>query len=119
MKENNNIKVYIAGPYTKPDPCENTYKTIQVANYLLDRGFIPFVPHLFHFWHTMSPRPYQDWTKMDFAWLPCCDALLLLPGESPGAQAEVEVAKELNIPIFNNAVDVIAFFDRSEVEDED
>ena len=40
------IKVYIAAPYTKPDPCENINRVIAAANELVNLGFIPFIPHL-------------------------------------------------------------------------
>lgn len=93
-------KIYISGPYTKGDTCENTNNAIKIANKILDAGHIPFVPHLAHFWHTMTPRPWQDWMKIDLAFLPSCNILLRLPGESKGADIEVAKAMELNIPVF-------------------
>lgn len=91
--------VYIAGPYTKPDPCINTHEAVKVANQITD-VCVPLIPHLSHFWHTMSPRPYEFWTDMDFVFLSRCDALLRFPGESPGAEAEVVAAREWGIPVF-------------------
>jgi hypothetical protein len=93
-------RVYVAGPYTKGDVAVNVRNAILAANELADRGFVPFIPHLFHFWHLVTPRPYEDWTRLDFEWLPFCDALLRLPGESSGADAEVVAASELGIPVF-------------------
>ncbi len=94
--------VYVAGPYTKPDPCINTNLAIKAADKLFDAGFIPFVPHLFHFWHTITPRPYQHWTEMDFAFLPLCDLLLRLPGESSGADAEIRAAHDHKIQVYTD-----------------
>lgn len=94
------VKVYVAGPYTKGDPCENTHNMIMAGNKLLDAGLIPFLPLLSHFWHTVTPRHYEDWMKIDFAFIPSCDVMLRLPGESSGADREEAEAKRLGIPIF-------------------
>ncbi|MDD5353489.1 MAG: DUF4406 domain-containing protein, partial [Candidatus Omnitrophica bacterium] len=100
------MKIYIAGPYTKPDPCVNTNRAIMVANQLMDAGHIPFVPHLTHFWHTITPRPYEDWIKIDNEFLKCCDCLLRLDGNSEGADKEEELAKSLGIPVYYDIDDI-------------
>jgi hypothetical protein len=92
--------IYIAAPYTKPDPAVNTRSAILVAEQLRDKGFIPFVPHLTHLWHLISPHEIDYWYEYDIEWLKKCDALLRLPGESKGADNEVKVAQELGIPVF-------------------
>lgn len=92
--------VYIAGPYTQGDPVKNTRKALGVADYLQSLGFVPFVPHLSHFWHFLTPKPYETWMEWDLAWLAKCDALVRLPGLSPGADREVDRARELGIPVF-------------------
>ncbi len=94
------MRVYVAGPYTKGDPCVNTHAAIQAGNLLLDAGHAPFVPHLSHFWHTTTPRPYEDWMRLDFAFVEVCDALVRLPGESSGADREVEHARRFDVPVF-------------------
>lgn len=101
--------VYVAGPYTKPDPCVNTRAAILVGEELWKAGFIPFVPHLTHLWHTVSPRPYQDWLDYDMHWLRVCHALLRFPGESSGADKEVAEAHRLGIPVFYSVADVISW----------
>lgn len=93
-------RVYIAGPYTRPDPCINTHSAIMVAERVWAAGMIPFVPHLTHFWHTVKPHPYQDWLSYDMEWLRVCDAVLRIPGESSGADEEVAEAVRLGIPVF-------------------
>lgn len=102
------LRVYVAGPYTKPDPDTNTDKAIAVANHLLDAGFAPFVPHLTHFWEQRHHRPYEDWMQLDVAWVAVCDALLRMPGESSGADREVALAKELGIPVYMDVEELIA-----------
>lgn len=91
--------VYIAGPYSKPDPCENTHAAIEAANRITD-VCAPLIPHLSHFWHTMTPKPYKFWLALDLQYLARCDALLRLPGESAGADAEIVKAHDWGIPVF-------------------
>lgn len=93
------IRIYLAGPYTKPDPCANTHAAIRMADAVADRGYVPFVPHLTHLWHTVSPKPYPFWLDQDMHWLRVCDVVLRFGGESSGADAEVAEAKRLGIPV--------------------
>lgn len=93
------MKVYVSGPYTKGDPCANTHAAIMAGNAILDAGHVPFVPHVSHFWHTVTPRDYRDWMKIDLAFLPACDVVVRLEGESAGADEEVALACELGIPV--------------------
>lgn len=57
IKHRQKIRVYVAGPYTKPDPRINTHNAIKAAAELMDAGYAPYVPHLNHLWHTVAPRP--------------------------------------------------------------
>ena len=104
---NRRTRVYVAGPYTKPDPCVNTHEAVKTATVLLKLGYAPFVPHLSHFWHTMTPMPYEAWLDYDNQFLPCCDCVLRLPGESSGADKEVELAKSLGIRVLYGTSDLL------------
>jgi len=99
-------KIYIAGPYSNGDIALNVRKAFEVANDLANLGFAPFVPHYTHFWHMLFPRPYEFWLELDNQFLPSCDALIRIPGISNGADKEVEFAKSLNIPVFDNIEDL-------------
>lgn len=101
MKKNK-IKVYVAGPYTKPDPCINTHKAIKIGDQLMEKGYVPFVPHLTHFWHTVSPKDYEVWMSYDNEWLNVCDAMLRFPGESAGADIEETKFRKLGKPVFHS-----------------
>jgi hypothetical protein len=96
------IKVYVAGPYTKGDPALNVRSAIQVGNTLAKSGFAVFVPHLTHFWHFLCPNDYEFWLTQDLAWLEVCDCLLRIPGESSGADREVQFALDHDILVFDN-----------------
>lgn len=92
--------VFISGPYTKPDPIENTHKIIRVADKLVDLGFVPFIPHLSLLWHIVSPHPIDFWYAYDNEILKRCDAMLRIDGESPGADNEETLARDIGIPIY-------------------
>ena len=82
------MRIYIAGPYTAPDQAVNVRNAILAADQIAEAGGFPFIPHLTHFWHMLCPHPYEFWMKQDAAWLKFCDAMVRLPGDSPGADAE-------------------------------
>lgn len=103
------IRVYVAGPYTKGDVAVNVREAILAGGRIYDAGMVPFVPHLTHFWHTVAPRPYEDWLRLDMEWLRVCDALLRLPGDSSGADKEVAEAVRLGLPCFEYHADLLAW----------
>ena len=105
--------VYVAGPYTKPNPAHNVWRAVQAADALLALDFVPYVPHISQLWDTISPKDYETWMKLDFAFIERCDAVLRLSGESPGADREVIRAKELGIPVANSIAELRAFADQS------
>lgn len=94
------IKVYIASPYTIGDVAQNVRLQIDTVNELMNNGFAPFAPLYSHFQHMIHPRVYTDWLNIDFEWVKVCDCLLRLDGESSGADKEVKVAQDANIPVF-------------------
>jgi hypothetical protein len=93
-------RVYIAGPYTRPDPEANTRRAMHHWLALWNQGYAPFCPHWSHFQHAETPIPYAAWMAFDLEWLRVCDAVLRLPGESPGADRECAEARRLGIPVF-------------------
>lgn len=99
--------VYVAAPYTRPDPVENTHRLIKAVDRLIDDGVVtPVAPHLTLLWHLVSPRPLEFWYAYDLAMLVRCDALLRLPGESTGADRELTFALERQVPVFMSTEDL-------------
>ncbi len=92
--------IYIAAPYTNGDTGLNIKRVIACADRLCELGYTPFIPHLAHLWHLISPKSADFWCAYDLVWLDLCDAVLRLPGESQGADKEVRIAKEKFIPVF-------------------
>jgi len=101
LKREKRPLVYVAGPYTQGSLDDNIRNAVLVADVLeLTFNCAPFIPHLFHFWELMSPRPYESWLALDFDMLERCDALIRIEGHSPGGDREVKYAEQLGIPVF-------------------
>ena len=101
-------RVYVAGPYTKGDVVQNVRNAILTADRLAQAGYAPHIPHLNHFWHFLFPHVWEFWLEQDLCWLEDCDCLLRLPGESAGADIEVQRARELGISIYRSLETLLA-----------
>ena len=112
------MRIYLAGPYSAPDPCINTHAAMEAAHAIMDAGHDPFIPHLTHFMHTMRPRPYEDWMRRDLAFLPVCDVMVRLPGASPGADREEARARELEMRVMALGEFLAEYDARLRTEDE-
>lgn len=100
-------KVYVAGPYTNGGKGNNTWMAISAGNAIAKHGMVPFIPHLAHFWNKQCPNDDQFWIDYDNEWLPVCDAVFRLSGESSGSDAEEKLAKSLGIPVFHDLLSLI------------
>lgn len=101
-------KVYVAGPYSSDnviDVLKNIGRGQKACAVLFRNGFAPWCP-----WHDKTyvmDMPDFDYTVEQFyefsiEWLKVCDYMVVLPGykNSKGTLAEIEVAKENNIPVY-------------------
>ena len=95
------MHVYIAGPYTTPDPITNARKAMKIGEAVMILGHTPFVPHLNVIWDFVTPMPYDTWLDWDIKWLSKCDAMLRIPGESPGADIEEAYCVDNGIPVYH------------------
>jgi hypothetical protein len=102
------MRIYVAGPYGSIDQDErtrNVERAMVAGLALLERGHMPFIPHLSHFfdqWATEQGNavPYETYLRWDAAFLEQCDGLLYLDS-SPGADRELELAVWLGRPIYS------------------
>ena len=105
--------VYIASPYTMGDVGVNLRSVADVFAELMCEGeCVPYSPIVAtHLHHLMIPQSYNAWLEHCFDFIPHCDAMLrvnavhygfvdYIQEESEGADREVELAKELGIPVF-------------------
>lgn len=98
---------YISGPLTSSGkPEENLAAAVEAHKELTRLGYSSLCPHLT--WH-IDPHgetPHEVWMEIDTPWVLASDCLLRLPGESRGADHEVQVAKEAGIPVFDTLDDL-------------
>ena len=91
--------VYVAGPITG-NPFGCVRQAAVAFNELRVMGLVPFLPQLSVLHEMVLPLPYEAWLAYDFDVIERCDALVRLPGHSPGADAEVEHAGNVGVPVF-------------------
>lgn len=101
--------VYIAGPYSSnPEAC--TREACRVAGVLNRSGLVlAYCPHTSMLAEIISPIGYDRWLEIDLELVERSDALLRLPGESAGADLEVDAARALDMPVFTSANDVLTW----------
>lgn len=92
--------IYVAHPMGKADVIDaNCEMAIAFADRVYAAGAVPSIPALTRAWHAKFPKPYEEWMALDFAIIEHCDALVRCPGESPGADREVEFALSRGMPV--------------------
>lgn len=104
----NSVLVYVAGPYTHGDTALNVRAAVLAGLQIQQAGHLAFVPHLCHFAHYLVSMGYEAWMAIDLRMLRRCDVLLRLPGYSPGADREVELAKTLGMPMYESVAACLA-----------
>jgi len=96
-----NRLIYVASPL-RGEYEKNMAKARQYCKYVTDQGFIPYAPHLLftQFMDDTIPEEREAGMAMGREMLKRCDELWVF-GEtiSEGMAAEIELAKELGIPI--------------------
>lgn len=100
------LRLYISGPYTKGDRSENIRNAMVAGNNVMDRGWFPYIPHLTFYQDLAFPRGWDEWMELDLNFLSICHAILRLPGESKGADIEVERAQVLGLLVYNSLQEV-------------
>jgi len=108
------MRVYVAGPMTKGRWEENTRAAIDAGAVLMRNGFEPFIPHLYCLLDMVHPQHYERWMDLDFSYIRVCECLLRIPGESTGADREIEYATTRNLPVFTNVADLITWRDEQQ-----
>ena len=101
-------KIYIAGPYDGKNVIEvlgNIRRGLQMARTLMGLGFAVFCPFLdFLIAFMGEDLPIEMYRANSLEWVKACDAVILLPGweNSGGVKAEIDLALNLRVPVFDN-----------------
>jgi hypothetical protein len=93
--------IYLAHPISKGNQFQNVRNAVIEADKLMKLGYIVFNPGLSAL-HDMiiKDTPYELYMTQDFAWIEKCDCLIRLPGESSGADREIEHARANGKQVF-------------------
>lgn len=93
--------VYISGPISQGDVVVNTHAAMKLWHEMWKGGLVtPICPHWSMIQHLLDPLTHKEWLDYDKVIIARCDALLRMPGESEGADEEVECAISLGLPVF-------------------
>lgn len=92
--------VYVSGPYSGGDVVLNVRAAIKAGKRLRGCGCVQIVPHTSMLAHLIEPEDYEYWLSLDLDLIEGCDAVLRLPGDSPGGDREVARAEALGLPVF-------------------
>lgn len=95
--------VYIMGPYSA-SPEFYTSHAMKVANIVLDKNGVPFIPHLTHFWDKQSSKPWMFWIAYDLYLVDNFKEKNLcavhIPGPSNGADIEERFFIEKGVKVY-------------------
>lgn len=107
--------VYVAGPYTEGEWGTNIRNAVEAAERIWKAGHIPFIPHtMTALWSVVIEREGSRWLDFDFHWVEKCDALVRLPGESPGGDKEIAHAQENGLDVYRGVDAFLAQVDHLE-----
>ena len=88
---------------SRGDRNANLQQALHTYRALIEKGFAPLCPQLTTLVEGMLPQfTHEDWLAIDLSWVAVADALIRLPGESTGADAEVAEAKKHGVPVLHN-----------------
>ena len=102
--------VYVIAPYggKGEEVAENIRLAIEAAEEIVKGGGIPFVPHLYHLWHLITPHDKEFWMRQDRQWIWSCDYAVRVGGESEGCTKDEELCEALGIEVFKGDVRSVA-----------
>ena len=107
-------RVYVAGAISSPileQGLNNIRRGIIKGVELLKLGYAPYIPHLDYQFNLMQDEHINVdlYYSYDLEWLSVCEAVLVVEGweKSRGVKAELEFAKENNIPIYYNVEELL------------
>jgi hypothetical protein len=101
--------VYVAGPITKGPLLDHVRAAFEAGSALIDAGFSVVLPHALCLFELAHPKDYATMMAVARPLVDGADALLRIPGESSGADREVEWAMLSGVPVFHTVDAVIAW----------
>ncbi len=88
----------------------NVNASIRIGLEIIKKGHNPFIPNLYHYVHLMSNGTIDEgiFFRLVSEWVRFSEALFVgsEPSDSQGVQAEIDMAKEIGIPIYYDIKEV-------------
>lgn len=91
--------VYLACPITKGNRNWNFFQSCEAQQLLMRKGYAVIAPGLSMLHPNAWNIPYEQWMQGCLPVVERCDLLIRLPGESEGADMEVEHAKKHGVDV--------------------
>jgi len=91
--------IYIAHPITIGQPDRNMRNMIDACEEVWKLGCFAYGAFLNIMWEVVYPKTEGEYLKHDIAWMKKCDIAWRIPGESKGADKEIDKAIKAGIPI--------------------
>jgi hypothetical protein len=118
------LRIYVTAPYTGDGSPEDKYRNTciakEAARALALKGHYPHCPHAATaFLDGNKGLDYEYFMRMDLYYIQTMmDAVLRLPGDSPGAEREVKLAKAMGLPVYTSVDEVPDIVEPKETADE-
>lgn len=90
--------VFISGPITS-QALSCVRDSLPVYKFLLDNGAVPVGLQFAIIAEMVDPLSYEEWMDYAYGLIDHCDLLVRLPGESSGADREVDYASKRGLPV--------------------
>lgn len=118
LREASVIVVYVAGPFRAPTAWEieqNIRRAENVGFLVAKIGAVPVIPHT-QYRFFQGSLPDEFWLEATLEQLRRCDAVALVDGwqNSEGTGREIDAAKMLGIPVFEDLSKLGAWLERVE-----
>lgn len=103
-------RVYVSGPITKGNRSWNFFQAAEAQRMLLDAGYAVLNPMLSMAHPDGHNISWEMWIASDLAFIEVCDLIVRLPGESKGADLEVQHATDRGIPVVCLSIEQLPAF---------
>lgn len=110
------LKVYVSGPISNGGSRTDEasidswcHLAASAAQELIEKGFAVLWPHGTVWMERLTgiKNHHGVWIENDLPWVLSADAVLRIPGDSTGADAECEAARNAGIPVFRSVPELV------------
>src|SRR5258708_14192977 len=88
--------IFLAGPFSG-NVNQNIANVLSRADSLVEAGFVPYIPHLCHYWDEITNRERVFWLDYHKQFILRSDGLWV-SGSSPGTDDEKGFAEQIGLP---------------------